>query len=160
MDKVITESGMDFISTNTYHIEQSRLYASLGEDVRSVEFIRAKDDALLFVEAKTTFSNPENSEENFQTQINDICDKFIHSLNLYSSIKVGVNEETFDIGFAPPEKISLIFVLVIKTHEKRWCRPIQQKLVSTLLSYLKRIWKPEIYVLNHEAATNKKLTTL
>ena len=79
-------------------IEESAAYASIGGCVKSVEFIRAIDDKLVFVEAKTTFPNPDNpsagNDERFQAEINYVCDKFIHSLNLYSSIRVGVNEET------------------------------------------------------------------
>jgi len=157
MADIITESGMDFVANNTFHIEKSQLYTNLGEGVHSVEFIRAKDNTLLFVEAKTTFPNPEKSEENFQTQINDICDKFIHSLSLYSSVEVGVNEKMFANDFVLSEKVFLIFILVIKNHEIKWCRPIKQKITLTLPSYLKKIWKPEVYVLNHEAASKRKL---
>jgi hypothetical protein len=138
MVDVITESGMDFIADNTFHIEKSQLYTSLGEGIRSVEFVRIKNNKLLFVEAKTTFPDPEKSENNFQTQINDICEKFIHSLSLYSSIKVGINEEIFANDFMPPKKSFLIFILVIKKHEIKWCKPIKQELTRTLPPCLKR----------------------
>ena len=106
MGKLIkNQSGMDFIADNAFHIEESEVYSKIGEGIKSVEFIRAVDDKLVFVEAKTTFPNPDNpSVENykrFQAEISDVCDKFIHSLNLYSSIKAGVNEEVFDDDFVP-----------------------------------------------------------
>lgn len=156
------QSGMDFIADNTFHIEKSAIYTNIGEGIKSVEFIRAKEDKLLFVEAKTTLPNPDNpSAENykrFQEEINDICDKFIHSLNLYASVIIGVNEETFANDFAPPETISLVFMLVVKNHESSWCKKIKSKLISMLPSYLKKIWKPEVYVLNHETAIKQNLT--
>jgi hypothetical protein len=158
MNNIITESGMNFIAKNTFHIEQSQLYKSIGEGVRSVEFVRSKDDKLFFVEAKTTFPNPENSEENFQIQISEICEKFIHSLSLYSSIKVGINTQLFD-DFTPPEKVSLIFMLVIRDHKLQWCKHIRKELLSNLPTYLKKIWDPEIIVLNHEEAKNSKIAS-
>jgi len=163
MINLIRESGMDFIAENTFRIEESTTYTNIGEGIKSVEFIRAKGDKLLFVEAKTTFPNPDNpSAENyirFQEEITDICDKFIHSLNLYASVKIGVNEEAFANDFVPPEMISLVLILVVKNHEPSWCRKIQPKLISALPSYLKKIWKPEVLVMNHETAIKQNLTT-
>ena len=150
-------SNMRFISDNTYHIEQSKLYQGLEGNVKTVEFIRVKGDKLLLVEAKTTFPNPANSEESFSTQIDEICDKFIHSLQLYSSVKVGVNDEVFEEGFVPPEKISLIFILVIKSCESKWCRRVKNTIKNNLPKYINRIWKPVIYVINHEIAVKREL---
>jgi hypothetical protein len=162
MADVIIESDMKFISDNTFHIEKSGLYTKLGDGIRSVEFIRVKDEKLLFVEAKTTFPNPENPSlenyEKFQSEINDICDKFIHSLNLYSSIKVGVNEENFADSFVSTEKVFLIFILVVKNHKPEWCRKIEPKIIAALPQYLKKIWEPKVYVINHETAIKRNLT--
>ena len=156
------QSGMDFIADNTFHIENSSIYVNIGKGIKSVEFIRAKEDKLLFVEAKTTFPNPDNpSAENykrFQEEINNICDKFIHSLNIYASIKIGVNDEVFAADFAPPETISIVFILVIKNHKTSWCRKITPKIISMLPPYFKKIWKPEVYVFNHETAIKQNLT--
>jgi len=161
MADVITESGMGFITDNAFYIERSRLYKSLGDGVRSVEFVRCIDDMLLFVEAKTTFPNPDNpSEENlarFQTEIEDICDKFIHSLNLFSSIKIGIAEDSFSGDLVLPEKASLKFVLVIKNHEIKWCKNIKKALYDAMPLYLKMIWKPDIFVINHKGAISYNL---
>jgi len=168
----ITESGMDFVSENTFQIEKSAAYKNSGKGIRSVEFVRVKEDKLLFVEAKTKFPNPnpdpnnpseENGEEKlkrFQSEINNICDKFIHSLNLFSSVKVGVTEDTFPDDFVLPDRVSLVFVLVVKNHELNYCKPIKQKLMEILPSYLKKIWKPEVYVINHKTATKQELTKI
>jgi len=162
MDNVIiTESGMDFIADNTFYIEKSSLYTDLGDGVRSVEFIRVKDGNLLFVEAKTTFPNPNNpSADNyskFQSEISDICDKFTHSLNLFSSVEVGVAKNGFADDFVLPEKISLVFILVVKNHEFEWCKPIKGKFIAALPTYLKKIWKPEVYVINRKTAAEQGL---
>ena len=156
MGDVITQSGMDFAADNAFHIEESPLYKSAGDRVRTVEFIRIIGNRLLFIEAKTTFANPDNPAGGnfirFESEIDQICEKFIHSLNMYSSVKVGVADNPFPERFMPPEKISIVFVLVIKNHEIEWCKPIYAKLVETLPLYLKKIWKPHVIVMNHEIA--------
>jgi len=158
---ILNQSGMDFIADNTFHIEESGLYKNIGKGVRSVEFIRIKDNRLLFVEAKTSFPNPnnpcENNDEIFQSEIGEVCKKFIHSLNLVSSVEMGVAEEVFPKDFIVPDSVSLVFILVIKNHEFEWCRPIKSKLESELPTYLKRIWKPIIYVINQEVAAKQGL---
>ena len=107
MDKIIPcQSGMDFIANNSFHIEKADVYKNIGEGVRSVEFIRAKNDMLLFVEAKLSFPNPNNPDTDnkakFQKEIDEICEKFIHSLNLFSSIEVGVSEADYSSDFLKP----------------------------------------------------------
>jgi len=64
-------------------------------------------------------------------EIKEVCDKFIHSLNLFSSVVVGAAEEMFTDDFVLPEKVSLMFVLVVKNHEFKWCRPIGKKLTQS-----------------------------
>ncbi len=160
MVDVITESGMDFVADNVFHIEDSMLYTDLRNNgVKCVEFVRVKGEELLFIEAKASFSNPNNpSVENpkkFDEEIDDIFDKFIHSLHLFASVKVGVNEETLPCNFVIPEKVSLKFVLVVKNHKLDWCMPIQKGLMANLNKYppyFKEIWDPNVLVLNHEKA--------
>ena len=161
MVDVITESDMNFFPDNTFHIEDSSLYKSLGEGVKSVEFIRVMEGSLLFIEARKTFPNPGNPDtENrtkFHMQIDEISEKFLHSLNLLSSVEVGVANGNYPDGFVLPDKLSIVFVFVIKNHETKWCRPIRQKLIETLPVYLKTIWKPKVFVINHQTATKRRL---
>lgn len=143
MSDFITESEMDFISDDSFHIEKSTLYTDLGKGIKSVEFIRVMDDNLLLLEARKSFPNPNNpSTENlakYQSEINEICDKFIHSLNLLSSVEVGVADYVYTDDFVLPERVSLILVLVVKNHEFKQCKPIREKIIETLPSYLKSI---------------------
>jgi len=104
MSKTLSKDGMSglaFIDENVFHIEKSPLYTQLGNNVKTVEFIRSINKDLLFVEAKSSFPNPDGTIPNpkkgnkigtelFDEEIADICEKFTHSLNLYSAIKVGV----------------------------------------------------------------------
>ena len=160
MSDVITESGMDFIADNVYHIERSEIYSNLGEGIKTVEFVRAKGDNLLFVEARTTFPNPNNPDisnsERFLSELRDICDKFVHSLNLFSAIEIGVLHDDAE-RMILQENVALVFVLVVKNHEFEWCRPIERELVAFLPRYIKRIWKPVVYVINHETAVRRNL---
>lgn len=161
MSDVITESEMDFIPDKAFRIEKSTLYTNLGEGIKSVEFIRIKEDNLLFVEARTSFPDPNNPDAGnltkFHSQIEDICEKFLHSLNLFSSVKVRVAENTLPEDFILPERISLVFILVLKSHDLRGCRRIKAKINSSLPPYLKEIWKPKVYVINHQTAINRNL---
>ena len=161
MADVITESGMDFVGDNAFYIEKSSLYKKLGNGVKSVEFIRIKGDSLLFIEAKTTYPNPNNpSAENltkFHMAIEDTCEKFLHSLNLFSSVKVGVAEFVLSDDFFALKSASLVFILVVKNHELRWCNRIRTSILNSLPLYLKNIWKPIVYVINHEAAAKRNL---
>jgi len=164
MVNTITESGMDFVDENVFHIEKSRLYTNLNDGVRSVEFVRIKDDKLIFVEAKASFPNPDNPcEENlekFKSAIEELCEKFIHSLHLLSSVKLGVQIESLPIEFSLPERTSLVFLLVIKNHKFVWLKPIKGKIESTLPSVLKKIWKPEVIVINQAVAIKHGLVVL
>jgi hypothetical protein len=114
MNKTIRESGMCFVADNAFHIEKSPQYTELGDSVKTVEFVRAKGERLLFVEAKSSFPNPRNKrpnqakgnktgEEIFREEIADICDKFTHSLNLYSAVDIGVTKDGFPSEYKPAE---------------------------------------------------------
>jgi hypothetical protein len=164
MVKVIpNQSGMDFIADNTFHVEESCLYKNIGDGVRSVEFVRVIEDRLLFVEAKTSFPDPDTpSEENklkFQKEIDEVLEKFTHSLNLLSSVEVGAAESEYPDDFSIPDRVSLVFLLVVKNHEFKWCRRIKSKLESDLPRYLKNIWKPMVLVINQDVAIRRGLIT-
>lgn len=163
MSAIITESDMDFIADNVFHIEKSAVYTNLKkEQVKTVEFVRAKEGKLLFVEAKSSFPNPnisntENLDE-FQSQVEILCEKFIHSLNVYTSIAIGVNGQ-LPPDFKPTHKVSISFVVVFNNFEKRWCSPIQKAVLNKLSESIciAKVWKPEVFVINDEIAKQRNL---
>jgi hypothetical protein len=110
MNKVIDEQGMLFIAENTFHIEKSTQYKNLPHGIKTVEFVRAKGNYLLFIEAKSSFANPANAQtkESFQEEIADVFDKFYHSLSLYSAIDIGVIKEGFPDDYKPASKVLLL----------------------------------------------------
>ena len=165
MIKVVLHSGMNFIIDNTFEIEKSPEYIQIGKDIKTVEFIRALESKLLFVEAKSSFPNPNNPNPNpekdnktgkelFREEVEKICEKFVHSLNLYSSIAIGINGDGFPPDYMPSKKVSLDFVLVINGFQKSWCDEIKRALMNKICKSdsMTRIWKPQVFVMNHEDA--------
>jgi hypothetical protein len=155
MPSIIQESGMDFIADNSFNIEQY-IHDMRIEGIKSVEFIRIKNNDLLFIEAKQTFPNPDNpssdNKRKFISAISNIKRKFIHSVNAYSSLKIGVSQVRFPDDFVQNTECVLVFVIVIKTHELKWCKPIKTKFMDGLPQYFKTIWKPKVYVINEAKA--------
>ncbi|MDR1053886.1 MAG: hypothetical protein LBL39_06885 [Planctomycetaceae bacterium] len=166
MTKTITESGMNFIADNVFHIEKSPQYTRLGNGVKSVEFVRARGNKLIFVEAKSSFPKRDNIDNEksarFHAEIEEIFDKFVHSLNLYSSIEVGVADIGFSDDFKPADRVSLVLLLVINGFESDWCIPIKKALQEKLhkSQYIATIWKPIIAVINDRTAAKQKLTII
>ena len=89
------ESDMLFIrepQDEICEIEKTKLYKKLisSNGVKTVEYIRTqrlKDNrqALTWIEAKTTFANPQTGQ-NFNSQINEISEKFAQSLELFAAV--------------------------------------------------------------------------
>ncbi|MCL2036069.1 MAG: hypothetical protein FWG83_01610 [Oscillospiraceae bacterium] len=163
MNDYIEESDMNFIPDNSFRIEKSKVYDDLKHSkIKTVEFIRVKGDRLLlFVEAKPRLHDPDKLQRNvkiFEEEIIEIKDKFIHALNLFSAIKVGVKEADFPDDFVLPKRLSLTFILVVKKNSERESLKAREKLMSLLPNYLKTIWEPKVFVLNYTQAKEQKLT--
>lgn len=171
--KTVNHSNMNFIDKDAFHIEESQIYTQIGKGIKSVEFIRSMGNKLLFIEAKSSFPNPNNTTPNiekgnktgielFREEIDDICEKFIHSLNLYSAIDVGVVKEGFPPEYRPSDKVYLVFILVINSFKKDWCGRVERELINKLRESIciLKIWKPEVHVINHETAIQRNLTII
>jgi hypothetical protein len=162
---------MQFVSENVFYIEKSPQYAELGDSVKTVEFARAKGNKLLFVEAKSSFPNPHNlaynkakgnktGEEIFYEEIDDIYDKFAHSLSLYSAVGIGATKDGFPTGYEPAHKVSLVFILVIRGFEMSWCDEIESALKQRIRAStsIAKIWRPKVLVMNDEVAAIQNVT--
>jgi hypothetical protein len=141
-DYIINESGMDFIANtdDTYQIEKSQALAIAGSNVKTVEFIRQSQGELRFVEAKFN----KDFTDKFGEQKREICDKFLHSLNLYCSVMLGITADTIPFVY---DKTRTTLVLVINDCDETVCIQINGVLKSMLNPYLK-IWKADVSVLN------------
>jgi hypothetical protein len=151
-DKFPRYSGMDFVSTDAFPLEEAQAYTNLGKRIRSVEFVRIVEDKLFFVEAKTTIAHPDNSPESYEAEIGNISEKFVHSLSLLSAIEFGIVEEAMPEVFETLDIASLVFCVVVRNHEPEWCRRIKRRLEEVLPLYIRKIWQPTLYVMNYETA--------
>jgi hypothetical protein len=103
--------------------------------------------------------------ENFDSAVKDVCDKFIHSLNLYASIAIGVSEQQLPEDFEPVTKVSLKLVLIISSDGngsdfcQEWCSPIKKALTDQLKKSdcIAKIWKPDVLAINRENAAARNL---
>ena len=159
-DKFPRFSNMDFIPDDAYPIEDSGAYINIkAMGIRSVEFVRIINDRLLFIEARSSVAHPDNSPEPYRVQINEIYEKFVHSLNLMASIKIGIIKESLPASFNSERKLSLEFVLVVRDHKPEWCRRVRLALYQLLPEYLVKIWRPEVMVVNYEKAKEYDLVS-
>ena len=97
MAEIVYHSNMGFIYDNVFPIEEKGINVRLGEGIRTVEFIRCIKGKLVFVEARTTFAQTDGIDisdgTNLQKQTQEVVDKFIHSLNIYAAIKIGIIDD-------------------------------------------------------------------
>lgn len=152
---LIHESGMNFgvfDAERMIHWEKSKLYRSLMDKVRTVEFISiGKDGALQLVEAKT--SAPFDYIDSYTR---DISEKFMHTLDLFMSVYIGRQQdfyhefpETFLSLDITSVKIRLI--LIIKNQRLNALMPVRNALNKKLTAYTKT-WRLESIVLNEALA--------
>jgi len=157
-----TYSGMPLVVDDAFLIEDTASYTSLrGGGIKSVEFVRRKGSTLLFVEAKTTFPSP-STGGNFDSESVDIVGKFVHSLNLFAAISMNLYKEDISATETKTvEKTSVTLVLVVRDHKSEWCKEIKKKFMLLLNSstYITQIWRPEVYVVNYDAAIKRGIAT-
>lgn len=165
--KHVEESGMyfgDYPEEKFFGIENSELQKSVGEGIKTVEFILLhKNRQFLFVEAKTTCPNAANKDEDeqkkekFEKYYHDISEKFYDSLQMFltsvlnkSSNNEGIGSELIqDKDYTQKE---ICFVLVIKNAKDiSWLAGPRTELEHRLKKLCK-IWKAKILVLNYELA--------
>ena len=156
----------DFSERDCFHIEKSRLYQkSLStHGVKTVEFALIHPDTsngtgkLWLVEARKSFSHQENR---FNSNITEISQKFIDSLQMSCSIWLGSHRNKAKL----PSNIEdffkhgglFRFVLVIKEHDKRELLTIIGEAIKAKLKKEFRIWRFEIEVLDEELAIRRGL---
>lgn len=142
-----------FKKENIFHIEKSGVYQQVGKNVKICEFIVKLKGKILFIEAKTTFSNPQKGT--FDKDIQDIYQKILNSLLLYSGILLGRPYKSLEklpenLNSMKDKKIGLI--LIIKNHKKEWLISIDEKL-NLLFYSIKKVFLIDFFkVLNEEIA--------
>lgn len=159
MSITILESGLyfgEYDEDNLFYVEKSLLLKSLGENIKSVEFILMhKNITILFIEAKSSSPKPHN-EEDFDSFINDISEKFSHSINLYfSTILKRLNDKDNEMPScfkdADYRTAKIKLILIINGHKIDWLDPIKDALTIKLRMEIKT-WCLNLTVMNHQLA--------
>ncbi|MDR0654291.1 MAG: hypothetical protein LBG12_13440 [Synergistaceae bacterium] len=172
MSVIIEESGISFgeyDDADVFYVEKSALYRNLGGGVRTVEFILKKDEkTLLWVEAKSSSPNPQNAKSvsDFENFLSELCEKFEHSLSLYTSaILKRIADSNDEIPNQMREmdysRASFKMILVIRGHKESWLQPISDGFKRKMRACIK-IWNidptRDVAVINEEGAKKYKLT--
>ena len=158
MSEVIHESGLRFAcpGERTLFLEKSSVYKSLGEGIRTVEFILLNEkNAILLVEAKSSSPRPDNHED-FDVFIREITEKFTHSIDIhFSLILKRLLDEKGELPdllkSADYSTVNITLLLVINGHPIEWLAPIAEELRSKLRRHIKT-WQLKLTVINHEQA--------
>ena len=159
----IKESGMifEFAEDRVFQIEGSELHRSVGDGIKTVEFVVCrKTNELLFVEAKSSSPRPEKDNSvDFEGFINDVADKFIHSFDLYLSALLGRHQPHMITGRVAEQdhsKERYKFILVINGHREDWFLPLKEALDRRILFH-RKIWKSDVILMNEAMAQDYKL---
>ena len=159
----VVESNMifEFEEKHIFKIENSNLHSSLGDGIKTVEFVvSVKPDEILFVEAKSSSPQPKaENKERFDEFIDEISDKFIHSFNMYltSVLKRNLVDKIPDkLLNIELETAKFKFILIIKGHKIEWLQPLKDAFDRIMIDYNK-IWKSSVIIMNDEIAKEFKL---
>ncbi|WP_150050819.1 hypothetical protein [Methylomonas rhizoryzae] len=152
----ILESGMSFgpfSEDHVFFIEKSPALLELnkssnkGEGIAIAEFLLIKSEKsrnyISIIEAKTSSPKPGNTED-FDKYIGDIKSKLSNSLHLFVSYYLnrhssGFSELPNQFKKFSLQNIDFEFILVIKTSEDAWLRPVLDSLRPALKPLMK-IW--------------------
>lgn len=168
MGEYITESGMKFgpfPPEALIRIESIPQYRKIQQGMHISEFIYydKEKQRLISLEAKTTAPNPnsnavDNPKEHFQKYIRDIREKFENSLDLYLNLAL---KKDIPSGFTRINynKLEIIFILVIKNHERAWLKDVKDALEMAVRSVHRtnQIWKCKVLVINEDMARRSNL---
>jgi hypothetical protein len=150
------ESGVQFslLKENLFRIEKSSTLAAINykankdEGIKTAEFLLVdkKSDSLTIwiIEAKTGSPQPVK-EEDFNSFINEIKDKFYDSLSLFLAIHLKRHMETLPVSFQEINltntKFNLVLIITSKTYKEEWLEPLRDSLGEVLNPTVKKMAK-------------------
>lgn len=159
----------EFDEANLFHIEESKVYKTLGNGIKTVEFVlRYNENSIAFVEAKKSCPNAANrseseeKEQKFEEYYASVTEKFIASLQIYLACVLDKYEDVSEVGaellnMKSLRDIQLKCILVIKnTEDITWLAGPLAELKARLLQ-MRKIWRIEVAVLNEELARQYQL---
>lgn len=141
------ESNMvfSFPDENVYRIEKSPLLAEV--QLKATECVVSMQNAILFIEAKSSSPKPQ-PEGKFDKFIDEITDKFTHSLTFYNATILRHKGENMPVHVKNVDlsEAHYSFILVIYGHKIEWLPPLMDALKSRLRHTLK-LWNiPDVAV--------------
>lgn len=171
MAEYVNESDMVFgpFSAETFiRIESIPQYVKIQDKMHMSEFIQydSEKKRLISLEAKKSAPNPgseqvENPREKFEEYIHDIKEKFLNSLDLYvnMALKKEVPTGFLEIDY---NQLDIVFILVIKNHEKAWLKDVNDALQMQIKSELRasKMWKCKVVVINEIMAKSSGLIAI
>lgn len=159
----------EFDEANLFYIEESKVYKTLGNGIKTVEFVlRYNENSIAFVEAKKSCPNAANrseseeKEQKFEEYYASVTEKFIASLQIYLACVLDKYEDVSEVGaellnMKSLRDIQLKCILVIKnTEDITWLAGPLAELKARLLQ-MRKIWRIEVAVLNEELARQYQL---
>jgi hypothetical protein len=169
----LRESGLEFgpfDDDKCFPVEQSALYAGLGEGVKMVEFMLVRTGKggvanLFCVEAKTTAPR-QGTHPRFDEYFTEIRDKMLNSLLLFISVRLGrhgaaVDELPNALRELDLNAAGFKFILVVSKAEESWLQPLQDKFTLVMKSVVQtfRINPTAAVVLDEKRARAHGLIT-
>lgn len=166
----ITESDMNFgpyEEEDVFYIENSKIYNKIKNKVKIAEFVLKKNNALIFIEAKSSVPNSNGKNPNgenkddFDKYINEIVEKLNNSLDILLSAKLNILKDEYDeldnfINLNDLANLQIAFRLVVKKAEIEHLIPVQSAIEEKLASRIS-ILKVTVKVINKETALKYKL---
>ena len=159
MGKSVRESGMDFgpfPHDTLFQIENSALIKRLGAGLKVSEMVVFWQDKICVIEAKS--SSPKNEDlQRFSEFCAEIREKLQNSLLLTFAMQAGRHGEKAQQELPvklreAPTGTEVLFLLVIRGHQKGWLPPIQDGLNRALSTVLRCFGTSKLLVLNDEQA--------
>ncbi len=155
----IVESDMKFgpyPEDNCFHIEKSRIYEEIQQNVKMAEFLLLRSQKLWIIEAKSSTPRPE-TQPNFDTFIEEVREKLSNALSLGLALCLKRHQyEKLPKAFQELNLANVEFrlILVVNGHQEAWLPPLQDALQKSLNTTLK-IWGIEamaVIVMNEKYA--------
>lgn len=122
---------------------------------------RPEKNSILSIEAKTSFANPRSAEhggESFQVDVQEIVEKLENSIDFFLKAKL-CDYVPGAFSAIDYRTVTLLLILVIKTHSPEWLPDVQDALNQQIRSERRfdKLWHTEIVVLNEEMARRRGL---
>ncbi len=158
--KTMAESGLEFEfeDSNCLDLEKCDTYVDIkSKSIKMCEFVFIKNGSIIFLEAKSSFSRPENAE-NFEKNISDIVSKMHNAVSLFSGISL---KRPYSKPTTLPKNLilnggeSVYCILIVTGFEDEWLIPIQDALRIKLSALSKTFSIANVLAINEKTAISR-----